>query len=73
MNKKQKKVLGRIIATVAMLVIIIICEHIWEINRYIFDCIKNGERELTEENIEMHFTNMYRIASEYPYEEIWAE
>lgn len=35
MNKKQKKVLGRIIATVAMLVIIIICEHIWEINRYI--------------------------------------
>lgn len=35
MNKKQKKVLGRIIVTVAMLVIIIICEHIWEINRYI--------------------------------------
>ena len=50
-----------------------VCHHSPEINRYIFDCIKNGERELTEENIEAYFENMYRIASEYPYEEIWAE
>lgn len=50
-----------------------VCHHNHEINRYIFDCIKTGDRELTVENLEEHFDNMYRIASEYPYEEIWEE
>lgn len=33
----------------------------------------NWEREITPENIEEHFSNMYSIAIEYPYDEIWAE
>ncbi len=47
--------------------------HNHEINRYIFECIKTGEKELTIDNLEETFVNMYRIASEYPYEEIWEE
>ena len=27
--------------------------------------------EITEENLDVHFENMYRIASEYPYDTIW--
>lgn len=50
-----------------------ISHHTPQINRYIFDCISNGEREITPENINEHFLNMYTIASEYPYDEIWAE
>lgn len=50
-----------------------VCHHTPEINRYVFDCIKNGDREITKENIGEHFSNMYRIASEYPYDEIWDE
>lgn len=50
-----------------------ICHHAPEINRYIFDCIKEGKNELTEENIGMYFEDMYRIAWEYPYENIWHE
>lgn len=50
-----------------------VCHHTPQINMYIFYCISNGERVITPENIEEHFTNMYTIASEYPYDEIWAE
>lgn len=48
-----------------------VCHHTPEINRYIFDCIKNGDKEITRENLDEHLMNMYRIASEYPYEKIW--
>lgn len=50
-----------------------VCHHTPQINRYIFDCIKNGENEITLENIEEHFLNTYRIASEYQYNEIWTD
>lgn len=50
-----------------------VCHYTPQINRYIFDCISNGEREITPDNIEEHFSNMYAIASEYPYDEIWTE
>lgn len=49
------------------------CHHTPEINRYIFDCIRNGEKEITPENIDGHFSNMYRIASGYPYDRIWED
>lgn len=50
-----------------------VCHHTPQINRYIFDCIQSGQRELTPENMDGYLENMYRIASEYPYEEIWAD
>ena len=50
-----------------------VCHHTPQINRYIFDCIKNGDREITLENRNYYLENMYRIASQYPYEEIWEE
>lgn len=48
-----------------------VCHHTPQINRYIFECIRDGEKEITVENLEEHFANMYRIAAEYPYDEIW--
>ena len=48
-----------------------VCHHSPQINRYIFDCMMSGERQISAENIDAYFENMYRIASEYPYETIW--
>lgn len=47
------------------------CHYAPHINRYIFDCIKEGKQEVTEETLEERIRNMYRIASEYSYREMW--
>lgn len=47
-----------------------LCHYTPQINRYIFECIRDGEKEITAENLEEHFANMYKIAAEYPHDEI---
>lgn len=47
------------------------CHYAPQINRYIFDCIKDGKQEVTEDTLEERIRNMYRIASEYNYQEMW--
>ncbi len=48
-----------------------VCHHSPDINRYIFECIRDGKNELTEENMDGHFEAMYQIALDYPYDEVW--
>lgn len=47
------------------------CHHAPEYNRYMFDCMKNGENLLTPENCKEQLTEMYFFAKDYPYETLW--
>lgn len=49
------------------------CHHSPQINKYIFECIMNGQKELTEENVEEYFENMRQIIIQFPFETIWQE
>lgn len=49
------------------------CHHSPQINRYIFECIRDGKKELTEDNLAECFENMKKIVTEYPYDTIWQE
>ncbi|MBR2948735.1 MAG: hypothetical protein IKC46_02615 [Lachnospiraceae bacterium] len=50
-----------------------VCHHNPQINRYMFECIRDGKNLITEENLDSRIQNMNRIASEYPYDSIWDE
>lgn len=43
------------------------CHHRPEINRYIFECIKKGDKLVTEENLETLLRDMYEFAKNYDY------
>lgn len=49
-----------------------VCHHTPQVNRYIFDSVMNGNKEITPESIDSYFESMRRIISEYPYEVNWA-
>jgi len=49
------------------------CHHRPEYNRYMFECIRDGKNEMTLENYQELFTEMYVFAKDYPYMELWAE
>lgn len=48
-----------------------VCHHRPEYNRYIFDCIKQGERRVTVENLDNVVQDMYEFARDYNYEMYW--
>ena len=45
--------------------------HKPEYNRYMFECIRDGENQLTLENYEKALTEMYVYASDFPYAALW--
>lgn len=45
--------------------------HKPEINRYIFDCVKNNTHLVTHDNLNEQITAMYNYAKDYPYETLW--
>ncbi len=45
--------------------------HKPEYNRYMIDCMINGEKELTLENYREKLEEMYKFAKEYPYVAMW--
>lgn len=47
------------------------CHHRPEYNRYIFDCIKRGQKKLTEENLDSIILEMYQFANDYEYSIYW--
>lgn len=47
------------------------CHHTPQINRYLFEQIKAGEKELTKENYQEAFQQMYRFAKDYDYSRYW--
>ncbi|MDE7353570.1 MAG: hypothetical protein K2O06_11025 [Acetatifactor sp.] len=47
--------------------------HRPEYNRYIFECIKNGEKRVTKENMEEKIRDMYEFAQSYDYAGMWGE
>lgn len=50
-----------------------VCHHTPQVNRYIFDSVMSGNKEITADNIEAYFEGMRRMVSEYPYEVNWAD
>ena len=48
-----------------------LCHHIPEINRYIFECIRDGEKRLTADNYQNVLDNMYYFARDYDYDSLW--
>lgn len=50
-----------------------VCHHTPQVNRYIFDSVMSGNKEITADNIEAYFEDMRRMVSEYPYEVNWAD
>lgn len=47
------------------------CHYSPQINRYIFDCIRDGKNEMTEEIIDSYFAELEDFIRQYPYEKIW--
>ena len=47
--------------------------HRPEYNRYIFECIKNGEKRVTKENMEEKIRDMYEFAQGYDYAGMWGQ
>ncbi len=45
--------------------------HRPEYNRYIFECIKNGDCQITKDNLERRIQDMYEFARDYDYEGYW--
>ncbi|MBD5511123.1 MAG: hypothetical protein HDR08_07715 [Lachnospiraceae bacterium] len=50
-----------------------VCHHTPQVNRYIFDSVMSGNKEITAENIDAYFEGMRRMVSEYPYEVNWID
>ena len=50
-----------------------VTHHTPKVNRYIFDSVMSGNKEITAENIEAYFENMKQLVSEYPYEVNWID
>lgn len=50
-----------------------VCHHTPQVNRYIFDSVMSGNKEITVENIDAYFENMKRLVSEYSYEVNWID
>ncbi|MBD5478482.1 MAG: hypothetical protein HDR14_04185 [Lachnospiraceae bacterium] len=50
-----------------------VCHHTPQVNRYIFDSVMSGNKEITMENIDAYFEGMRRMVSEYPYEVNWID
>ena len=48
-----------------------VCHHRPEYNRYIFDCIRQGENRITRENLDKTLLEMYEFAKDYDYEAFW--
>lgn len=48
-----------------------ICHHRPEFNRYIFDCIRKGEKKLTMDNIDEVMSKMYEFARDFDYGVYW--
>ena len=49
------------------------CHHRPEYNRYMFECIRDGKNEMTLQNYQALFREMYDFAKDYPYMDFWAE
>lgn len=49
------------------------CHYSPKINRYIFDCIRDGKNEMTEEKIDSYFEELGDFIRQYPYEKIWED
>jgi prolyl-tRNA editing enzyme YbaK/EbsC (Cys-tRNA(Pro) deacylase) len=49
------------------------CHHRPEYNRYMFECIRDGKNEMTLQNYQALFQEMYDFAKDYPYTNLWAE
>lgn len=49
------------------------CHHRPEINRYMFECIRDGRNLLTADNYEEKMTAMYEFAANYSYGELWTD
>lgn len=47
------------------------CHHHPKYNRYIFECIKNGEKKITKDNLDSVFSEMYHYANDYDYSIYW--
>ena len=47
--------------------------HTPEINRYIFECMREGKNMLTKDNFRQKLEEMYDFAKDYPYESLWNE
>lgn len=45
--------------------------HRPEINRYIFECVKNGEKRVLPETLEQEIQEMFQFADSYDYEVYW--
>ena len=50
-----------------------VCHHTPEINRYMFECIRDGKNVLTKDNYKEAMKDMYEFAATYPYEQLWIE
>lgn len=49
------------------------CHHTPEINRYIFECVKDGKNRMDKNNYEELLTGMYELAKNYDYTVLWPE
>lgn len=47
--------------------------HRPEYNKYIFDCIKNGENRITKDNLEQQLLDMYEFALDFDYDACWID
>ena len=47
------------------------CHHRPEYNRYMFECIRDGEKMITLDNYVERLTAMYEFATNYPYAQMW--
>lgn len=50
-----------------------VCHHTPAINRYIFECMRDGKGEVFSSNVGKHIENTKNIATNYCYEDIWRE
>lgn len=49
------------------------CHHSPQINRYIFECIRDGKQELTVQNVDVYFADMRQYAASFDYGELWRQ
>ena len=48
-----------------------LCHYTPQVNRYIFECIKEDRDGIDESNYFEHLNAMYELACHYPYEDMW--
>ena len=49
------------------------CHFTPAVNKYIFECMRDGEKEINVSNLRQHLESMRKIAADYSYDDIWRE